>query len=61
MLKANESEVNEVVEEIIIGLGGPLALMSKVSSREAEKETVEKEGSSSIVMTKLWLSIRTIE
>ena len=45
VMKEHESDVNEIVEESKISLGGPLALVSKVVSREAEKEVVEKENS----------------
>ena len=44
-LKAHECEVNEIAEETRISLGGPLALMSKVTSREAGIESTENEGS----------------
>ena len=43
MLKAHETEVNEIDEESRINLGDPLALMSKVSGRDVEKEVVDKE------------------
>ena len=45
LLKTHEAEVNEIAEESKISIGGPLALVSKVSGREAEKESVEKENS----------------
>ncbi|XP_023738187.1 uncharacterized protein LOC111886187 [Lactuca sativa] len=41
LLKTHEGEVNEIVEETKLVLGGPLALVSKV----IEKETLEKENS----------------
>lgn len=44
-LKAHESEVNEIAEEMRISFGGPLALMSKVTSREAEIESSKNGGS----------------
>ena len=44
-LNAHECEVNEIAEEARISLGGPLALMSTVTSREAEIESTENEGS----------------
>ena len=43
LLKTHEIEVNEIVEESKMSLGGTLALMSKVN----EKESVEKEDSDS--------------
>lgn len=43
VLKAHETEVNEIAEESKISLGGPLYLVSKVVGRDLEKETVEKE------------------
>ena len=45
VLKARELEVNEKVEETRINLGGPLALVSKVSGREVKKEVAQKENS----------------
>ncbi|KAL7592013.1 hypothetical protein Lser_V15G31779 [Lactuca serriola] len=45
VLKAHENEVNEIIEETRNSLGGPLALMSNVASKEVEKETFENEGS----------------
>ena len=44
-LKTHEAEVTEMVEESRINLGGPLALVSKVTGREIEKEVSENEGS----------------
>ena len=44
-MKARESEVNEIAEEKRLSLGGPLALMSKVTSGEAGIEATENEGS----------------
>ena len=34
-LETHESEVNEIAEELKLSLGGPLALVSKVSKKEA--------------------------
>ena len=45
VLKAHESELNEIIEETMISLSGPLALVSKVAGREFDKEIVEKENS----------------
>ncbi|XP_023769335.1 uncharacterized protein LOC111917936 [Lactuca sativa] len=36
-LKSHENEVNEIVDEAMASLGGPLALISKVSEKESEK------------------------
>ncbi|KAL7614614.1 hypothetical protein Lser_V15G06614 [Lactuca serriola] len=40
-----KAEVNEISKESKISIGGPLALVSKISGREAKKESVEKENS----------------
>jgi len=42
-LKSHENEVNEIAEEAIASLGGPLALVSKVSERENEKSKSDEE------------------
>ena len=44
-LKSHENEVNEIAEETMASLGGPLALISKGSERESEKlKSDEEEG-----------------
>ena len=44
-LKTHESEVSEIMEEVKQSLGGPLALVSKVSEVESyEKENSDEEG-----------------
>ena len=44
-LKSHENEVNEIAEEAVASLGGPLALVSKVTERESEKlKSDEEEG-----------------
>lgn len=45
VLKAHQSEINEIAEETKMSLGGPLELMSKVTTREAEVEYAENDGS----------------
>ena len=42
-LKSHENKVNEIAEEAIASLGGPLALVSKVSERENEKSKSDEE------------------
>ena len=45
LLKTHEGEVNEMVEELKLSLGGPLALVSKVSEKEqVEEEDSDEEG-----------------
>ena len=45
LLKTHEDKVNEIAEEAKISLSGPLALVSKVSEKEAnEKEDSDNEG-----------------
>ncbi|XP_023748037.1 uncharacterized protein LOC111896263 [Lactuca sativa] len=43
VLKAHDSEVNEIAEETKVNLGGPCALVSKGFGREIEKEPKRKE------------------
>ncbi|XP_023757104.2 uncharacterized protein LOC111905646 [Lactuca sativa] len=42
-LKTHETEVNEIVEETKLNLGGPLALVSNISEKEAENGDSEEE------------------
>lgn len=44
-MKAHESEIIEIAEEAKLSLGGPLALVSKVSGKVTEFESTENDGS----------------
>ena len=44
-MKAHESKVNEIAKETRISLGGPLALVAKISRKEFEKVLAKKEKS----------------
>lgn len=41
VLKAHESEINDIDEKSKLSLGGPLALMSKVVAKDSEVGSVE--------------------
>lgn len=45
VLKHHESEINEIAEEGKLGIGGPLALISKVNTKDSEIETGEQDNS----------------
>lgn len=42
VLKSDESEINEIVEEGKLSLGGPLTLMTKVTTNDSKIESVKE-------------------